>query len=176
MRHLLAFVLLAAPIAMVPACSQPSRICSLMCECEHCNDIIDDYSCERVSASQEIAEIYACDGEWTSYADCYENKGACDETEARFSTREPGSCSGTADSGFACADNTECLQLGITGARCEGGSCVYTSCAGQANGQPCQSNSDCPGGNDQCQAELDALNACLVAAADDDAYINADFN
>ena len=176
MRRLLAITIFLSPIMLMPACGQPSRICDLVCECEHCNDLTDDYSCERISASQEIAEIYECDSEWTSYADCFEDKGVCDEDEARFSTQEQGSCSSTASSGVPCMDNTECLNVGITGARCENMLCVYTACTGDMNGQPCDSNSDCPGGADKCASELEDLNKCLVDASDDNSFINVDFN
>lgn len=159
-RRVLAALLLLSPVTLAPACDQPSRICDLICECEHCNDIVEELRCEAASASQEVAEIYGCLDEWTAYADCFENEGTCIEDEANYTTREDGSCSEVYDSGLNCTDNSDCLQLGgIIGARCEGMTCVYDSCA-DSNGQPCISNSECPGGEDKCGEELEKLAEC----------------
>jgi hypothetical protein len=181
MRRLLSAAILLSPIFLAPACDQPSRICDLVCECEHCNDLAEDYGCEQISASQEIAEIYECLDEWKAYADCYEDKGTCDEEEANFTTQEEGSCSATASSGIACTDNTECLNVGFEGARCEDMLCVYTACAGSGDqpGQPCTSNSDCQSGTDKCAEEGATYAECLTDASDNPAIFsgfNFDFD
>lgn len=179
MRRLLCAALFLSPVLFAPACDQPSRICDLVCECEHCNDLAEDYGCEQVSASKEIAEIYECLDEWTAYADCFEEKGTCDEEEANFTTREQGSCSATASSGLPCADNSDCLTVGIDGARCEGMVCVYTACAGDQVGQPCSSNSECPGGADRCEEEGGKYAACVAEASENPNYFlgfSFDFN
>lgn len=175
MRRLLATAILLCPVMFAPACDQPSRICDLVCECEHCNDLSEDYLCERVSASQDIAAIYECDAEWSAYADCVEDKGTCDEDGANFTTRETGSCSNTANSGLSCTGDSDCVNTGIPGARCENMSCVYTAC-NDGNGQPCSTDSDCPGGEDKCMSEAEKLSECITAASDDPSFVFFNFD
>jgi hypothetical protein len=162
----LSLIILASPLALAPGCSQASQICSMVCECEHCNDIAEDARCEAISASQDVADVYDCAEEWTAYADCYETEGTCEEEEANYTTREPGSCSATSSSGITCMTNSDCLNLGYQGVSCENMECVYPSCAGDDTGQPCESDSDCQGGKDKCEEEGAKLNECIQGASD----------
>jgi hypothetical protein len=164
MRGLVAWLALGA-VATMPSCtSMPTTLCDLECECEHCNDWEYDFECAQQEMGQEVAEAYDCTSEWDAWASCVEEQGECDEEAARFSTHALGSCSGTMDLGIPCTDDAECEQMGGYSANCSGGSCQMKSCAGQD--VPCQSNSDCPTGEDKCGTEEEALEECVDGASE----------
>jgi hypothetical protein len=177
MRRALAIMLFMTPAAVLPvACSQPSRICDLICECEHCNDITEEYKCQAADASQEIAEVYGCEDDWEAYGDCIEDEGECDEDEARFSTREPGKCNASYDSGITCMDDPDCLGIGNGSATCGAGmTCEYQAC-NDGNGIPCNADDECSGGENRCADEEEKLAECLSEASDDQAYVFIDFD
>jgi hypothetical protein len=176
MRRTLAITLFLTPALLVPACDQPSRICDLICECEHCNDIIEDYRCQAADASQDIAEVYGCDGEWEAYADCVENEGECNEEEARFSTRAAGSCSGTTDTGFTCMVDADCDQVGINGGTCGANMTCEVRACNDGSGIPCSSDAECTNGEDKCAVESEELARCMHEASDDPVYIGFDLD
>jgi hypothetical protein len=150
------------PVGVLGCSSQAGAICSLECECEHCNDIEESVSCESAETQAEIAEAYDCLSEWEEWATCVEEKGECNEDDAQFSTQEPGSCNASMDSGFPCTSDAECEQLGSDS--CEEGTCRIRVCA--ESGNQCTSNEDCPTGEDRCQSEQDALTECQDDASD----------
>jgi hypothetical protein len=158
------FLSLSALLAVAHGCgSQASDVCELVCECEHCNDVDEELLCNQLETGADVAEAYACDAEWEAYATCVEDKGKCDEKEARFSTEEPGRCNATEPIGVPCVDQAECSQFG-SNLTCDGGQCVGRVCSGEG-GFFCASDSDCPGGEDRCGDKLSDLNECESKAS-----------
>lgn len=163
-------VSLAGLLGLVAGCGgQASSVCSLICDCEHCNDYEEDLTCIQVETSLSVAEAYDCAQEWEDYASCVEEKGKCDEKEADFSTRADGSCSATQPIGFPCMVQADCDQV-QTGLTCTGGECAQRVCAGDP--YPCDTNADCPGGPDRCEDEAVDLGECESKASDRDVPIS----
>ena len=150
-----------------PACGGlPATLCDLVCECEHCNDVEEDVTCEGYATQQDVAEIYDCLQEWEDWATCVEEKGTCNEDEADFSTRKQGSCTGAPqDTGIPCANNGECTQGFGDGFYCSGGTCQARTCAGDSN-QFCATSDECPDGEDRCDSEAADLAECIDDASD----------
>lgn len=147
--------------ALAAGCgSRASTLCSLECDCEHCNDYEDDFKCEGYETQQEVAAAYACADQWDTWAACVEERGRCEEEEARFTTSSPGSCSGTEPTGDSCITDSDC---GGFGRSCSAGMCVQRVCAG--NGDSCEDDADCSG-EDACQNEEDALSKCIDDASE----------
>jgi hypothetical protein len=167
-RAMMMAVTLAAAGAAASCGGTASTVCSLECECEHCNDIKEEFLCAEREAEHDIADGYGCVEQWDEWATCYEEKGTCDEDEVRYSTLSPGSCSGEQDTGFPCATSNECANFGAD--TCSNGTCRVRTCAGN-NNNPCQSDSDCSDGTDRCEAELVRLRDCQLAASDDPRYV-----
>ncbi len=69
-------------------CSRATVICELACECEHCNDQNEVESCNQLRTAEDVASAYDCSEQWDAYTVCVEERGTCDATEARFSTRD----------------------------------------------------------------------------------------
>ncbi|HHH10774.1 MAG TPA: hypothetical protein ENK23_01685, partial [Sorangium sp.] len=156
MRRLIAISLFLSPLVLAPGCDTAADICSLVCECEHCADMVEFYRCQQIDSSRQIADVYDCTSEWDAYADCYQQKGRCDERAANFTTRKPVSCSGTSDTGVGCTTDSDCADVGVPNASCVDMSCQYRSCA-DPQGGPCEKDSDCRNGDDECQSEKDDL-------------------
>jgi len=155
--------LLPAAVVLVSGCGGVTAdIVDTTCECEHCNDIEEDALEISVEASRDIAENYGCEAQWDSWADCYLNSGTCIEKDARYTTRELGSCSGSQDTGVPCSITADCPNSDF--AQCEGGTCRFKTCAD--NGNPCQSSEDCPG-DDLCEQANRAYFECVDAASSD---------
>jgi hypothetical protein len=160
-------VSLAGLLGLVPACGgQAASICSVRCECEHCNDYEEDLICIGYETDLEVAEAYDCAAEWEAWATCFEEKGKCDEKEADYSTQADGSCSATQPIGFPCATQSDCDQVG-NGYTCTAGECAQRVCAGN-NPFPCDTNADCQGGEDRCADEQVDLGDCEAKASDHD--------
>lgn len=157
--------LLVALSALGTACgSRAGTLCDLVCECEHCNDYTETFTCDTIETSLRIAEAYGCESEWESYADCVEQKGTCDAKEVRFTTAEPGSCTSEYDAQIPCVGDAECAVIGS--ATCVNGSCHGKACTG--SGQPCSSDGECTGnGADRCATEAEALSKCEADSSDD---------
>jgi hypothetical protein len=155
---------LAGLVSFVPGCGgQPGTICSLVCDCEHCNDYEEELTCIQLETSLEVAEAYDCAAEWEALYTCVEEKGKCDEKEANFSTQSEGSCSATQPVGFPCVAQTDCDVIG-SGYTCTAGECSQRVCAG-ANPFPCDTNDDCQGGEDRCGDEQVDLGECEADAS-----------
>jgi hypothetical protein len=159
-------MLLLAPCALGPACTQADAVCALVCDCEHCSDAVEDVQCTLWNGNQEVAETYGCAEEWSEYAGCVESEGRCEEDDARYTTTEAGSCSGSADSGFPCGTSADCAAQGFTGG-CEAGTCRYRTCSGADGGSFCQRDEDCPGARDLCEEEETRLEECIARESDD---------
>jgi len=145
--------------------SQPETLCSLECDCEHCNDLVEEATCADREKDLKVAEAYGCDGEWEAYATCYEERGRCDEEKANYSTQAPGSCNGVLNAGFPCTTPVDCEQFGgDTVWTCVAALCVGKACAGN-NMFPCRQDNDCEGGADECGLQASNLNECLTAAS-----------
>lgn len=69
------------------SCSSATSMCNLICDCEHCNDQEKVEACNQFETGQDVASAYDCSDQWEAYATCVEERGTCDEKEARFSTR-----------------------------------------------------------------------------------------
>ncbi len=69
-------------------CSRAQVICDLRCECEHCNNQDELVECDQLAAQEDVADAYDCSDAWNDLTVCMEEKGTCDETEARFTTRD----------------------------------------------------------------------------------------
>lgn len=140
--------------------STADNLCAMQCDCEHCNDYAEDTVCILAQLQQDTAENYGCDAAYDAWAVCVEEKGICDEKEARFSTRETSTCSGSQMTGQTCMNNGDCNGFAAT---CVGGNCVVSTCSG--SNDPCQDNFDCQG-NDLCNEASQALNECVANASD----------
>ncbi len=145
-----------------------STVCDLVCECEHCNDIKEDFVCAEAQAQADVADAYGCAQEWEDWAACFEEKGTCDAEDVRYTTRVPGSCSGEMDTGFPCATSNDCNTFGAD--TCTNGTCKTRVCSG--SNQPCQSSSDCSSGEDRCEVESERLFECQRAASDDPRFFS----
>jgi hypothetical protein len=150
-------MLLIGPLAAAGCGSRASQICDLVCECEHCNDYAEDINCIQLQAQQDIAETYECSDQYEAWATCVEEKGECDEDEARFSTSGNGSCSGSLPLGISCAADADCGGFSAT---CQSGMCVQRVCAGTDDQFSCETDSDCPG-QDRCTDEEQELSECI---------------
>jgi len=171
MRRLSALLFILFPAMLTPSCTTPAgSVCDAICECEHCSDQDEDLTCAQWETYEEMAIVYECETAWENFAACYEEKGACDETAARFSTEVWGSCSGSQDTSQPCSTNGDCQ--GYYGGICQGGTC-HTSVCSDSN-QECGSDSDCHTGEDRCEAELSDLANCVDAAADDPTVMDVD--
>jgi len=149
--------------AFAPACgSQVSTLCSAVCDCQHCNDYVDEQTCDALHGLQDVAKDYGCDAEFTAWVTCQNNNGVCNEQKASFSSSTPGSCNGQQDTKFACTTDANCQQFG-NNATCVTLTCRTKVCAGSQ--QNCQTDSDCPTGPDKCKAENDALSSCETNAS-----------
>ncbi|NUQ75020.1 MAG: hypothetical protein HUU21_15830 [Polyangiaceae bacterium] len=154
---------LAALTAFFAGCgSRASAVCDLICECEHCNDYEEDVQCEAIETTAEMAAVYECADQWEAWATCLEERGRCEETEANFTTATAGSCSGKTNTNFPCMNNGDCQSTFGPASLCESGMCSQRTCAG--SDIPCESNNQCSG-EDQCDAEEDALDDCVDNAS-----------
>lgn len=98
----------------VVGCTRADVICDLVCECEHCNDQAKIEACNQLQTAEDVAAAYACTAKWEAYTVCVEDRGTCDENEARFSTRD--------DAGDdRCQDAAEALDKCIDAASAHGG-------------------------------------------------------
>lgn len=75
---------LAAPVM---GCTRASAVCEVICECEHCNDQAKIEACNQLETAEDVASAYDCSEKWDAYGACVEERGVCDATESRFSTR-----------------------------------------------------------------------------------------
>ena len=168
LRFLALGSLLGLALLAAPACSgQPGTLCDLQCECEHCNDVEEDVTCEAYATQRDVSEIYDCLAEWEDWANCVEEKGTCNEDEASFSTHEQGSCTGPAQaSGSPCANNDECTQSWGDAFYCSGGTCQARTCTGDQGGYTCATSDECPDGEDRCGDEAADLAECIDDASD----------
>lgn len=148
--------------APVMGCSSAESVCSLMCECEHCNDYSEMATCSQLTTVESIAEAYECSEQWEAYMSCIEDKGTCDEEEANFRTTGDGSCSDTEPLGNSCATNADC-SFGPPGGFCQGGECMARVCA-NSGGAWCETNADCPGAP-LCETEEEAVDKCIDNAS-----------
>jgi hypothetical protein len=139
------------------------ELSSLECDCEHCNDWEEDESLDQYQRDQEVADAYGCGDQWDEAMTCLIEQGSCDETEARWEYPDSGgSCTGTMDTGVPCMTDAECTA-GPGGGTCSAAmTCVINTCAG--NGQPCATNSDCPGTN-PCASAQTRLHDCQQKAS-----------
>src|SRR5262245_32862443 len=143
-----------------------SNVCELMCECEHCNDYEEDARCANLQWQADVADAYECNEQLDKLASCFEDNGTCDDKNATFSTNDRGSCSAKGETGLDCTpDPGVCSTFG-NGATCEGGTCKYRACSGNGGQQPCETDGDCPVGDDRCQEEKEDLAQCEVDASD----------
>lgn|GEM_PF-2782531 len=166
-RHVLtgASVFLGFAVASF-GCSSAQSVCQLICECQHCSDRTEEFTCAELEAQQASAEAYECGEKWEALLTCVEEKGTCNEKEADFTTRESGSCSDTQDIGGSCSTNADCQQGGgfPGNVTCSAGVCKVSVCTGSSS--PCTSNDDCMGqGDDLCENEAEALENCIDAAS-----------
>jgi len=152
--------LLGAMVALLPSCSQESKVCSLICDCTHCNDYANDVLCDELSTESDVASAYGCDTEWGDWLTCIQDQGSCNDTTATFEVTAPGSCTGTTSTGVACPTGT-CPTTGWT---CVSGQCMMRTCQGSA--QTCTMDSECTGGVSYCDHESQKLNDCLDHASD----------
>ncbi|MBI4704023.1 MAG: hypothetical protein HY744_23185 [Deltaproteobacteria bacterium] len=145
--------------ALVACGSLATTICELECDCEHCNDIKEELECTDREAEMEKADIYGCLDQWEAWASCVENNGECNEQKADWSTRGPGKCA-TGPVGMSCTTGADCA--GYPGSTCDGTQCVSQQCADM--GMPCDSDDDCPGGEDRCADEIKSYGECMDKA------------
>ena len=143
------------------------ELTDIICECTHCDDWREEKLSAYYDTSLEIAEIYACDAEWEDLMQCLIDEGECNEEKASWSVYEPGDCSGSMDLGTPCTSDAQCA---VPGSSCNGMTCVQKTCAGAGNA--CQSDSDCPVGEDKCADERADLYDCEDDGADDESYIS----
>ncbi|MBK9264359.1 MAG: hypothetical protein IPM54_31740 [Polyangiaceae bacterium] len=80
-------ILLLGLSASITGCTQAAKVCDLICTCEHCNDQDKVEYCNDLETAYDVADAYACGDAWNAYMVCFEERGTCDETEARFSVR-----------------------------------------------------------------------------------------
>ncbi|MBI4954631.1 MAG: hypothetical protein HY908_21580 [Myxococcales bacterium] len=160
-QGLLAASLIALAALTAGACTRTERLCAAVCDCEHCNDLAEDILCAGLDARAELADVYDCTSEFEASVDCTLDEGTCNDTKARYSTREPGSCSGEQNTQQPCASVADCG--GLLHAYCNG-TCRYKVCAG-GSGYPCENDDDCPSGADRCEAEETALEECIDNAS-----------
>ncbi|HRI70963.1 MAG TPA: hypothetical protein PK156_42310 [Polyangium sp.] len=69
-------------------CTRASVVCDLICTCEHCNTQAETEACNGLATAEDVADAYGCTDKWETYTVCIEERGKCDETESRFSTRD----------------------------------------------------------------------------------------
>lgn len=146
-------------------CSSAQATCDLVCECEHCGDALRDFTCFQYEALEAETDAYECSDPWEAYVTCIQEKGTCDEKEARFSTRESGTCSDTQDFGASCMTNADCDMLGFPDPlTCVNNVCAYKVCSGSA--KSCASDAECTGiGPDLCDTEQEAVSDCIDKAS-----------
>jgi len=143
--------------------TQAATLCSLKCDCEHCNDYAADALCVQADYDANRADAYGCSKEWESWATCVEDKGTCDEKEARFTTSQEtaGSCTNEQTLGLDCTTNAGICAMTQPNAYCSGGTCKYKTC--DNSGQPCTTSSECPkmGGKDRCADQRTDIEKCV---------------
>ena len=155
------FACAASLVVVAPGCgSTASNICGIECDCEHCSDLKEDEVCASRECDANVADAYGCLQEWEDWATCFEDKGTCDEKEARYSTTEEGhgACLDQ-DSGLDCTMDAAVCNSN-PGWTCSGGTCKFKACE---NGGMCTTSSDCPttGGKDKCSSQLEDLGKCI---------------
>ena len=141
--------------------SRAGAVCSLVCDCEHCNDYEEEVSCTLYQTQADVADAYGCADQWDAWAACVEEKGTCDDKEANFSTATPGRCNAFEPTTTACMTAADCVSVDFD-LTCEAGMCARRVCSG--GGQGCQNDGDCSG-DDLCDAEDDALDKCIDDAS-----------
>lgn len=168
------FVALLLVVLAAGSCqSATDSACELLCECEHCNDWRAEASCAELDYNERLAEAYDCSSQWEAWLACFEEQGICNEPSARFSTRQPGSCSEAFDTGNPCTGVSECESYYGQASTCKDGRCFLTYCAG-GQGIPCHDGDDCPLGDDRCKAQKQALMECEVKASEVGPYLPHD--
>jgi hypothetical protein len=169
MSFCLRSVALTMPLALLAsaACSTADDLCTLVCDCEHCNDWEEEAVCGQIALSQDVASTYECDAAWDAWAECFENNGECYDDAAAFSTSEIGMCNIHVDVLIACSTDAECRQE-ASHYFCSNGTCVYKACSNSPAQEPiaCASHHDCPAGEDRCGQEALTLYECEQKAAD----------
>jgi len=150
-------------VAASTSCSRAKTLCGLVCDCQHCNDWEETQTCDQISLSQDMASSYSCDSAWDAWADCFENSGNCYDSQAKYSTRDLGSCNLDVSTGIGCQATSECTTHDQT-YFCSNNVCVYRACDNTQ--QPCTTNQQCGQGDDKCnQASLTLLD-CERQASD----------
>lgn len=153
---------LAGASALSAGCgSRAGAVCSLVCECEHCNNYEEETSCTLYQTQADVADAYGCADQWDAWAACVEEKGTCDAKEANFTTAKPGQCNAFQPTGATCATQADCDMIDSE-LSCEAGFCAQRVCSG--GGGSCENDGDC-NGDDLCNAEDDALDKCIDAAS-----------
>ena len=147
---------------MLASCgSHASSVCDLVCECEHCSDLASDNCVTSLEGTAKYSEAYGCDQEFDDLLTCVEDKGECDDKEARFSTsKETTDTCGLVSTGLDCTtDATVCNAY--PNATCETGQCRYNACAKSMS--PCTTAADCPsvGSTDRCEKQQEDLGKCI---------------
>jgi hypothetical protein len=99
-------------------CTRASVVCDLICECEHCNDQAKTEACNNLATAETVADAYDCTAKWDAYTVCIEERGKCDDTESRFSTRDDNGedrCKDEVDAYNECIDNASAHDGPSTG-------------------------------------------------------------
>ena len=108
-RSILATALVLVGLSSsIMSCSRASVVCDLVCECEHCNDQAKVQACNQFGAAEDVADSYDCGDKWEAYTVCIEERGKCDNEQARFSTQNDTGedrCQDESDALNKCIDN-----------------------------------------------------------------------
>lgn len=161
-KKIFAILLMAGGALASWSCTRADDICSLVCDCTHCNDEDEDRTCEYLNRQQDMAAVYGCEAAWESWAECVENKGTCIEESATFTTSEVNRCGSFVDLQIPCSGDAECSAQG---AFCNNGSCMRRACNADPQNQTCTTDSDCPQGEDLCLDMLNSLADCERTAS-----------
>src|SRR5689334_142122 len=118
-------------LGLTQGCSSAQTTCDIVCDCQHCGDFAEDTTCFLYKVQEASADSYGCLGKWDEYMSCVQEKGTCNEKEARFTTKKNGTCSDTQDLGLTCMATADCDVIGFPDpVTCVNNMCTYKVCSG----------------------------------------------
>lgn len=119
---------------MSSGCSSAKSTCALICDCEHCGDPKEDFTCLQYETEEAEALAYECGDAWETYMSCVQDQGTCNEKQANFTTRINGTCNNSAcsTSGETCETNDDCIGTGDD--LCDGEEAAVRDCVQAASG------------------------------------------
>ena len=167
LRFLALGSLLGLALLAAPACSgQPGTLCDLQCECEHCNDVEEDVTCEAYATQRDVSEIYDCLAEWRTGPTASRRRAPATRTRRASPPTSRARARTGAGLGLSLrqqrrvhAELGRCLLL--FGRHLPGANLHR-----RPRGYTCATSDECPDGEDRCGDEAADLAECIDDASD----------